>query len=141
MKEAILEAFVKKDSSLRLVIATTAFGMGLDIPDVHQIVHVGAPHSLEMYAQESGRGGRDGNRCKAIIISNASPHSSELMKSYVKNVETCRRRLLFATFLKASQPMQHTTIGVQGCTCCDICAITCRCMNCSVNIHSSEFIY
>ena len=53
VKDVILERFTSQ-SSLRIVIATIAFGMGIDCPDVHQIIHWGVPDNEEMYVQETG---------------------------------------------------------------------------------------
>lgn len=56
----------------RVMVATNAFGMGIDKPDVRIVVHMDCPDSPEAYFQEAGRAGRDGNRAYAILLYNGS---------------------------------------------------------------------
>lgn len=53
---------------LRLIVATNAFGLGIDAPDVRAVIHVGAIYQMRNYSQESGRGGRDGQRSEAVVV-------------------------------------------------------------------------
>ena len=64
------DAFINNEKSL--LIATKAFGMGIDKPDVRFVVHFDVPDSPEAYFQEAGRGGRDGKRSFAVLLWNSS---------------------------------------------------------------------
>ena len=65
-RDRVQRAF--QDSQLEVIVATIAFGMGIDKPDIRTVIHTGLPGTLEGYYQEIGRAGRDGDPSRAILL-------------------------------------------------------------------------
>ncbi|KAI4192651.1 MAG: hypothetical protein LQ350_008599 [Teloschistes chrysophthalmus] len=98
-KKKILDGLKDGD---RMVVATSAFGMGIDVADIRLVVHADEPRTLLDYAQESGRAGRDGLPSEAIIIipektrqdeSRPGPPDGVLVQRFVGGQE-CQRAVL-----------------------------------------------
>ena len=124
------EAFLKDD--IQIIVATVAFGMGINKPNVRFVVHADCPRSIEAYYQETGRAGRDGVPAEVMLLFNANDLSwyrqqiSEKMEGQHKDVEfhkidamqsfaqslTCRRIVLLNYFGEQRQ---------EPCNNCDIC--------------------
>ncbi len=124
------EAFIKGD--IRVIVATIAFGMGIDKPDVRFVLHAGLPKDPESYYQEIGRGGRDGLRTDCLLLFSysdvdtprrfidqgaASEHTDrterlKILVDWATSLE-CRRRGLLAHFGERYEK--------QNCGMCDNC--------------------
>lgn len=111
-------------------MATTAFGMGVDSPNVHRVIHWGPPNSTARYVQEVGQYGRDRKQSTAMLyVSNNYRNVDEDIINYWQQNGTCRRELLLRPFMEqdtCSKPdIKHL--------CCDIHARQCKCTTCSTD--------
>lgn len=137
VKDEIVRLFMI-DSSLRIVVATVAFGMGINCPDVRQVIHFGSPCDLESYVQETGCAGRDDLPSLVTLVKKAN--SGRLIEktvlNYSSNQSVCRRDTLFSNF----DDYLPGTFKGPLCLCCDICLKSCHCSQCSTNHSSFVFI-
>ena len=77
------EAWTRGDT--RVIVATNAFGMGIDKPDVRVVIHVDLPNTLESYYQEAGRAGRDGKTAYAVLLYTADEDKAKARKRVTDN--------------------------------------------------------
>ena len=72
-----------------IIVATNAFGMGIDKPNVRVVIHLNLPSSIENYIQEAGRGGRNGNKAFSVVLTNESDIklSKELLKKSLPTID------------------------------------------------------
>ena len=78
-KDTILRNWVENVEGYEIVVATVAFGMGVDKPDVRFVIHVDLPGSIETYYQASGRAGRDGKGARCILYYSREDRTRVLM--------------------------------------------------------------
>ena len=123
-KETISNSFQNEASGIRVLVATIAFGMGVNCKGVCRIIHFGPSKDIESYIQESGRAGRDGKQSVAHIIYHGLllNHVGRDIKLYVNTTE-CRRKLLLSQFDNFSQ----VNFPKQLHLCCDNCCSKCTC--------------
>ena len=91
IREGVQNAFLK--GGLEVVVATIAFGMGVDKADVRTVVHFALPASLEAYSQEVGRAGRDGKPSRALLLGSlvdTKMHGFFLDRDYPDSKELAR---------------------------------------------------
>ena len=126
-RDHILESMGEPNGSVRVLIATIAYGMGIDCKNVKTVLHYGPSYNLETYLQETGRAGRSNDEmCKSVVLYSSlmMKHCSEEIKSYVRETSTCRRKLLLKNFdvdlekLPSAEPAHN---------CCDFCKKNCKC--------------
>ncbi|WGM45417.1 ATP-dependent DNA helicase RecQ [Brevundimonas sp. NIBR10] len=127
-----LERFLAEDGAV--MVATIAFGMGVDKADVRFVIHADPPGSLEAYWQEIGRAGRDGEPAEGITLYGPSDIAWTLkrlegrpMAEEVKAVQTQKARCLFAMLDGAICRPQAVRryfgeVGAEPCGVCDVCA-------------------
>ena len=100
VKDHIVSDFSNLNGKLRVVIATIAFGMGIDCPNIMSVVHWGPSETVEDYVQEVGRAGRDGQPACALLFFTPRDkgHVGKNMLEYSTIHEQCKREQLFNSF-------------------------------------------
>lgn len=117
---------------IRTVVATIAFGMGVDKPDVRAVVHWGVPKTVEAYYQQAGRAGRDGDRATCTLFHSAADfvkmermsdnplravEELRTLRNYCESTSQCRRNALARHFGEQIEAK---------CGVCDVCSTCAR---------------
>lgn len=132
------EAFIKEQTDT--IVATIAFGMGIDKSNVRYVIHAGMPKSLEHYQQESGRAGRDRLRAECHLLYSGGDYG--IWKSILTDMEPEAREIALSKlndmyrFCTGVSCRHHTILsyfgedaGTRGCNACDVCLGDLDCMD------------
>ena len=123
VKTHIAENMTVDNGHIRVLIATVAFGMGVNCKKIRCVIHFGPSRNLEQYVQECGRAGRDGafSSCTLLFNGVLSTRCGKDMKDFL-HLHECRRQSLMRHFgfvCNKTNSILHL--------CCDICASNCKC--------------
>lgn len=129
-RQRVQEAFQRDE--LNIVVATVAFGMGIDKPNVRYVIHYDIPRNIEAYYQETGRGGRDGLPTEAVMF--YDPADSTWIRRTIDELENEQQRRVelhkfnaMAAFAEAQTCRRQVLLNYfgeyhsQACGNCDVC--------------------
>ena len=122
----------------KIMVATSAFGMGIDVPDIELVLHFNTPISMTDYIQQIGRGGRDQKtRCTCVLFYEDNGDDAKIVHSFEKRAEDNSKKAAFMIrdnykqmqeFIHSDNCMMQDVLAYQGqteeksCKCCTCCA-------------------
>ena len=136
VKEHITKNLSQEDGHIRILIATIAFGMGVDCKKVRRTVHFCPSKNIENFVQEAGRAGRDGQKSSCTLLYNGllSANCEKDIKEFLQS-SVCRRKSLMIHF------GYNVCCGdIKNHLCCDVCASQseCNCDDCGKHLYFAK---
>ena len=102
----------------KIMIATSAFSMGIDVSDIELVVHFNAPINMTDYIQQIGRAGRDGRKAHCVLFYNQNGDDDAISNSFIKKAKKQSPKV--AKVIKAKLRQVHNFIHSDSCMVCDI---------------------
>ena len=102
----------------KIMIATSAFSMGIDVPDIELVVHFNAPISMTDYIQQIGRAGRDGRKAHCVLFYDQNGDDDAVSNSFIKKAK--KQSAKAAKTIKSNLNQVHDFIHNGNCMVCDI---------------------
>ena len=138
IQETVRKSFGTIDGVVRVLFCTIAFGMGVDVKGVHNVIHYGPARDIDDYLQESGRAGRNPDvQSHALLLnvkgSSRGSHISTGMRQYIKDNTKCKRVQLLDEFQNSPRPLAVLH------NCCSFCANKCKC-HCACTVYFCLFL-
>ena len=131
-KDRILDETVQGMCKARVLFVTVAFGIGVDVPNIRRVIHIGVPKTMEEYFQETGRAGRDGKEVIATLFYNGRDIGKgknpvdDVMRKFA-TAQSCKRKTILDYF--GHEVPKRTILH----SCCDFHKLNCNCETCIEN--------
>lgn len=128
-KDRILDEIVQGVCKAKVLFVTVAFGIGVDVPNIRRVLHIGVPKTMEEYFQETGRVGRDGENAVATLYYNGrdiatGKHSVDNVMRQLATSQTCKREIILQYF--GHEIPKRSDLH----SCCDYHKAICDCQTC-----------
>lgn len=112
-KVDIMQKWINGDPEYAVIVATVAFGLGIDKPDTRFVIHFDLPQNMESFIQQTGRGGRDRKACRCILYYGGADANRCLQhaKQFKDNTNSEKSTLALIKFAKQIDTCRHESVG------------------------------